>query len=194
MALIKAEHDEILKALDAAKAGPPELETLTCNLESLRNEHDRNVTRMEELRKALKLLEEEDANIVTRIEETESQVAEIKQLQAVQVDELANKLSAQSTAIGFSGSVDLVVESFQQLDDTLSNANTSISNMPPESGKVIDDMVDVAINKLNMFLLRARNYFAAEADCVDFLRRRVDDLDCEIKRMVRVLFCGLLGV
>lgn len=189
---IRAEHNEITQELDAIQSGPEEMGQLLSNLESYKAERAAIADKMEELRRTLKMLEEQDAALATKMDRAQIELVELRQHQSARAKELTHKLSEKNTAIVFGDSVELVVESIQRFDETLEK---HFANSVRSGSTKTKDMREVASSKANVFLVRVRNYFGAEADCVDFLRGRVDGLERDIKSMVCVLLClQLFGV
>ncbi len=190
---VRAEQSELANELEAVKTGTEEVKELTSELESYKAERLAVADRMEELRKTLKMLEEQDAVLASRIDASQKELVELRHNQSARVEELTHQLTEKNSTIAFGDSVELVVDSFQKFDETLEKAfASSVRSGPPKS----KDMREVATSKTNVFLVRVRNYFAAETDCVEFLRGRVADLERDIKSMVSaqaVFKCAFLN-
>ena len=177
----KIAHDAVRQKMkDAETRTSPEYQALKMNLSTFQGERSIVAEKIDELKNALKLLEEEDAMLRRKIEGAEKEIAALDESSSGEIAKLRNELAQTSKKVECDVSV-------RTLSDRLAVYETFVKQSVHASSVVSNghaDMLDIIPEKMNLYLIRARNYFRSEADCVQFLRSRVRVLETEANSLV----------
>jgi predicted nucleic acid-binding Zn-ribbon protein len=178
----KSAHDAIRQKMkDAETRSSPEYQTLKQNLVAFQDELADITKKMEELKNALKLLEEKDAVLCEKIQGAEKDIAALDESSNGEMAKLQKELAVTSKATESDVSVRTLADRLAMYETT-AKQTISTSSFAATNGD--EDMSNVVPGKMNSYLIRARNYFRSEADCVQFLRGRVRTLETEANSLV----------
>jgi hypothetical protein len=177
----KLAHDEVRQKLKSAEARTsPEYQALKLNLSTFQAEQSIVQEKIEELKNALKQLEDEDAMLSRKVDETQDEIASLDETCNGEIAKLKKEL-AQTSKVAES---DICVRT---LANHLAVYESSVKDSVNVSSVVItgkENMEEIIPSKIGLYLTRARNYFRSEADCVQFLRTRVRTLENEVNHLV----------
>jgi len=177
----KLAHDAVRQKMkDAESRSSPEYQAHKMNLSTFQGERSIVAGNIEELKNALKKLEEEDAMLCRKIEGAEKEIAALDEDSNGEVAKLREELAVTSKAAESDVSVRTLADRLAVYEMTVKqsvNATSVVSNGS-------EDMSNIVPEKMNLYLIRARNYFRSEADCVQFLRSRVRMLETEANSLV----------
>lgn len=178
----KAAHDAVRQKIKEAEARTsPEYQALKMNLSTFQGERSLVADKIEELKNELKQLEEKDAMLERKIEGTEKEMAALHESSSGEMQKLQAELAKTSKAAESDFSV-------RSLADRLAIYETSVKQSVVSTSSVHfngnEDMSNLVPEKLSSYLVRARNYFRAEADCVQFLRSRMRTIETEANSLV----------
>jgi myosin heavy subunit len=178
----KRAHDAIRQKMkDAEARSSPEYQTLKQNLVAFQDERADITKKMEELKNALKLLEEKDAVLCEKIQGAEKDIAALDESSNGEMAKLQKELAVTSKATESDVSLRTLADRLAMYETT-AKQTISTSSFAATNGD--EDMSNVVPEKMNSYLIRARNYFRSEADCVQFLRGRVRALETEANSLV----------
>lgn len=153
--------------------------TLRSKLRTYQAERRLVADRMEELRRAMQQLEEDDRELREKIAEAESQLSNINAQSTEETGRLRGELAATEDRVKFDDSVDCLVDKLRTYDDSLKKA-VAVSGIV-ESCEDLDEMIS---SKLGVYLVNVSSYFSSEVECVEFLRNRIETLEREVKGLV----------
>lgn len=154
---------------------------LNDSLETFHAERSLVAERMEELRMAMKQLEEDDAELVQKIADTEAQIAEVDTSRNDEIERLSNQLRETEAVVAYEANIDQLADGLKVYEESLKKAVT-VSNIF-ENCENVNDFVP---SKLGVYLVHVKNYLTSESECVDFLRERVKKLEKEARDLVGV--------
>lgn len=177
--LILRDMEEKMKVIE--KSNSEERMLLKSNLKTYQAERELVAERMNELRIAMKQLEEDDAELNAIIEETEMKLSTIEENNRGEVRKMVSNLEESKEIADLEKSVESLVDSLKIYEDSLKKAVT-VSNIF-ENCENVDEFVP---NKLGIYLVHVKNYFTSESDCVDFLRNRIIELEKEGAELVSI--------
>jgi chromosome segregation ATPase len=189
----KLAHDDVRQKLKSVEdRTSPEYQALNINLHTFQAERTAVQEKMEELKNALKRLEEEDTMINRKIIETQKEISSLDETCNGEVAMLKKELAQASKTAESDNSI-------RALANQLAVYESSVKNSVNVSSAVStgnENIAEIIPNKIGLYLTRARNYFRSEADCVQFLRNRVRTLEKEIISLVsrKMLNASLLLV
>ena len=167
------------------QAGEPEhIQELRKSCDEYQSERLLIAQRIAELRQSIEKLEIYDAELCAKIVDIESEIEEDSLSRNQQNGLLAENLEQAQKVVRFGSSVGSLVDLLKIYDESLDKA----VNGSEETILEAENVGEVVANKMDMFLFRVRNYFVAEAECVDFLRSRVAACHKEVGELVRY-FC-----
>lgn len=189
----KIAHDAVRQKMkDAESRSSPEYQALKMNLSTFQGERSVVADKIEELKNALKLLEEQDCMLCQKIQGVEKEIAALDKSSSGEVAKLQKELAVTSKAAESDVSVRTLADRLAMYETSAKQA-ISTSSFVTNEGENISNIVP---EKMNSYLIRARNYFRSEADCVQFLRSRVRDLETETISLVSsIMFpCILVSI
>ena len=161
-------------------AEPENIAEMRSSEEEYVSERHLIASRIAELRQSIEKLEIYDAELCSKVLDIQSNIEDT----VVEHGQFDEKLLQAQTAVKFGNSVGSLVDLLKTYDESLEKAindsGTAFSNA--------DNMGEVASDKMNAFLVRARNYFTSEAECVDFLHTRI--FSCE-KTVCELVSCRM---
>jgi chromosome segregation ATPase len=176
-------HQQLRERLSGIESSNvEECSRLKANLETFHAERELVAQRMEELRRAMKQLEDDDAELCMRIEETEMQISELDANCDEEASKLTRELEETEKVVDFEASVDGLADGLKVYEESLKQAVT-VSNIF-ENCENVNEFVP---SKLGVYLVHVKNYFASESECIDFLRQRVGSLEKEARDLVSFL-------
>lgn len=177
----KLAHDDVRQKLKSVEdRTSPEYQALNINLHTFQAERTDVQEKMEELKNALKRLEEENTMINRKIIETQKEISSLDETCNGEVAMLKKELAQASKTAESDNSI-------RALANQLAVYESSVKNSVNVSSAVStgnENIAEIIPNKIGLYLTRARNYFRSEADCVQFLRNRVRTLEKEIISLV----------
>jgi hypothetical protein len=177
----KLSHEDLVRHVSSVSKQDADMyQNLKLDLSSFNSERVLIAERMEELRKALKCLEEDDIELVTKITETESRIRELDLVRHEEISQISMQLEATKQSLQFDKSINDLADSLKVYEESLRKAVT-FSDVYFHCQNENDFLVH---NKLSMYLIHAKNYFSSEFDFVDFLRNRVKKMEKEAKCLV----------
>jgi len=135
--------------------------------------------RMEQLRQALRRLEEDDEELCEKITDVKDQIQDHYKSSNDQVGELHCETVNMERHIGNEASLDGLVDRLKVYEESLKKA-VAVSNLFENC----DNVNDFVSSKLGVYFVHVGNYFASEAECVEFLRKRVTNLEKESRDLV----------
>jgi len=178
------------KVSSVANSNLDERQHLQSNLATFHAERNLVAERMEELRIAMRQLEEDDAELCDRILETRSRLTSFETKNIEELGAITGELERSKNMVMFEEAVDSLADCLKIYEESLKKAVT-VSNIF-ENCENLDEFVP---NKLGVYLVHIKNYFLSESDCVDFLRYRVLSLEKEARGLKREIEeCKALGM
>jgi hypothetical protein len=176
----KRVHDDLTQRKSSLEStNSDEYSRLHSNLETFQAERSMVAERMEELRLAMRQLEEDDAELEQKIVETELHVSEIDTGSMKEVEKLAEELQETEKVVDFEATIDNLAGGLKMYEESLKKAVT-VSNIY-ENCENVNDFVP---NKLGVYLVHVKNYLTSESECIDFLRNRVNLLEKDSRDLV----------
>ena len=174
-------HQEVQAKMSGVMAGGSEQRVgMESTLVNLQSERAIVAERMEELRLALRQLEEDDAELLEKISGIQQQIQKQYQSRNDQVGKLHLEAVEIEKEMQEEAAIDYLADGLQQYQELLRKAVTD-SNLFENC----DNMTEFVSSKLGVYLVHVRNYFSSEAECVEFLRLRIKKLEKEINDLVR---------
>jgi DNA repair exonuclease SbcCD ATPase subunit len=189
----KLAHDDVRQKLKSVEdRTSPEYQALNINLHTFQAERTAVQEKMEELKNALKRLEEEDTMINRKIIETQKEISSLDETCNGEVAMLKKELAQASKTAESDNSIRARANQLAVYESSVKNS-VNVSSAVSTGNENIAEIIP---NKIGLYLTRARNYFRSEADCVQFLRNRVRTLEKEIISLVsrKMLNASLLLV
>jgi len=163
---------------------------LQIDLDTYQAERSLVAERMEELRLAMRQLEEDDAELTQVIIETEQQISEIEGSSIEEAAKLADELQETEKVVDFEATIDTLAGGLKLYEESLKKAVT-VSNIF-ENCENIHDFVP---SKLGVYLVHVKNYLTSESECIDFLRKRVTLLEKDSRDLNReIKECQAMGM
>lgn len=175
-----------MKALESVKA--TELQT---KLDEVQSERKLVAERIAELKVAIENLESHDSELCKKVVQFETELDVERTTQNSETRNLEGEIQQSQKAIRYGTSIGTLVDLLKKYDDALDvvvNGSTL-----QETSSAVDknsNLREVASKSMEQFSSRAAKYFAAEAQCVDFLRKRIDDNTKEIPALVSFYLVG----
>lgn len=184
----RAEYEAIKMRVDEAKSmSYSQREGLAAELGVYRSERDAVAQRMAELRLELGRLEQQEANLSAKVLVVEEKMASLDGSSAVQ--DLETKLDGRSEHVKAGDEVQEVAIKLQAFEFALfeaSNAAVRAASTKRSSGAALVSMTQEELgNKFGSYLERMKNYFATEAECVEFMLARAKKLESGIPDLQR---------
>lgn len=179
----KQVHEDLslrVSSMTTSKSG--DCARLRSNLDTYNAERSLVAERMEELRMAMRQLEEDDAELCQRIDETELEMSELFSNQGDEIQQLTGELKATQKVVDFEATIDSLADGLKVYEESLKKAVT-VSNIFENC----DNVNEFVPSKLGVYLVHVKNYFTSESECVDFLRKRVVSLERDSRDLVSYL-------
>ena len=193
----KTEYEQLRSDLDAARS------SMTSNRTELIKERDeykaeREVvnSQMDELRKQLEELEKKGTKLDARANAVESRLEELDAELDDEVKTIKVGLSVRSAAYQVEEAARGVADELESLRNALDDTTAPITprgqNRGPSPTPYSPEKVST---KMGIYFVRIRNYFKAEADCIEFITNRADGLEKGLKDLEREIDeCAMLGM
>ena len=143
-----------------------------------------------ELKQTIEQLELRDAELCAKIEGLNADIEVESSTQSEEASRLNEEIKVAAEAVKYGTSVNTLVDLLKSYDDSLDKAINGSVKVTIETG----DAGEVASQKMDSYLLRARNYFLTESQCVDFLRSRIQASENEVSELVSGLCLSQLVV
>jgi predicted RNA-binding protein with PIN domain len=128
----------------------------------------------------MRQLEEDNQELSERIAKTKACISRLRTDRVVKLSSLSQKLEETQKDLLFEMAMDSLAGGLAAFEESL---NSAISVSPLFDA--YDSSSDCVPTKLSVYLERVKNYFNAEAECIDFLRARVKSLKCQERYLVR---------
>jgi hypothetical protein len=145
--------------------------------------------RIAELRQSIEKLEIYDAELCSKVLDIQADIEGDVVSRSVKNSQLDESLLQAQTAVKFGNSIGSLVDLLKAYDDSLEKA---VNGSGPAFAST-DNMGEVVSSKMDAFLVRARNYFTSEAECVDFLRARISSSETTVGELVSYRIFACLG-
>mmetsp|Transcript_21229 Transcript_21229/g.24220 ORF Transcript_21229/g.24220 Transcript_21229/m.24220 type:complete len:843 (+) Transcript_21229:80-2608(+) len=173
-----------------ANSNIEERQNLQSNLVTFHAERNLVAERMEELRIAMRQLEEDDSELCDKILETRLKLKSFEKKNKEELEAVMEDLNRSKNIVMFEEAVDSLADCLKIYEESLKKAVT-VSNIF-ENCEHADEFVP---NKFGVYLIHMKNYFASESECVDFLQNRVNLLENEARGLKREIEeCKALGM
>lgn len=181
----KRAHEEVRQKMKAVEARTsPEYQALELNLCTFQAEHSLVEEKILELKKSLKRLEEEEAMLNRRIHETQTEIAGLHEASNGEIAKLQKELAQTSKAVESDVSVRTLADRMASCEAFVKDSMNGSTLVGIAEEEEVSKLIP---GKIGLYLIRARNYFRSEADCVQFLRSRVRTLETEANTLVSCL-------
>ena len=194
----REEFDSLRSDLEAARSAAAEgRAALQAEADGLRAKREAAELRMSELRREMERLERESDVLVVRVAELDAKITEADSALNGRTREIKAALSARSGKLRLEeaarGAAGALVALGAALEGAASPPPAAVIASPslPE-----DAMCPSQISKkMGMYFVRVRNYFKAEADCVEFIAGRAATLEAGLPDLRREIEeCRALGM
>ena len=193
----KSEYDQLRSDLDAARSSMASNRTeLIKERDGYKAEREVVNSQIDDLRKQLEELEKKgnkldaSANAVeSRLEELDAELDdEVKTIKVgLSVRSAAHQV--EEAARGVAGELDSLRNA---LDDTTAPVTPRGRNRSPSPPSYSPEKVST---KMGIYFVRIRNYFKAEADCIEFIANRANGLEKGLADLEREIDeCAMLGM
>jgi hypothetical protein len=149
-------------------------------LEEVNSERQMIAPRIAELRISIENLEAHDAELCSQVVKLEQDIEAERTNTNAEANKLNEEVKESQKAVKYGNSIGTLADLLKNYDDALDAAvNGSV-----QSSVDTDNAAEVASKSMYSFASRVAKYFAAEAQCVDFLRKRIEENTNEIPALV----------
>jgi hypothetical protein len=185
-----AVHDELVSQIAEIETSDQfECVELESNLKAYVKEQQLVAERMEELKRAMRQLEEDNEELGEKIAKTKARVSRLRAGRVCELSNLSRKLEETKQKLLFETTLDGLAGGLKAYEESLNSA-IAVST----AFEAYDSTADFVPSKINVYLERVKNYLNAEAECIEFLRGRVKSLKREGRDLVRTLMSRCLQI
>jgi hypothetical protein len=156
-----------------------EIVKLESSFETYNQEREMVAARMQELRREMRQLEEDDKELCEIIAATTIRLSSLENDRFHERMHSTEQLNENERLISHKAILNLLADELKDYAETLHQAIT-VSTLI----NVHDNMSEVAQSKLGFYLARIRDYFSSKAKCIAFLHARAENLDREADDVV----------
>ena len=193
----KSEYDQLRSDLDEARSSMASNRTdLIKERDGYRAEKEVVNSQIDDLRKQLEELEKKGTKLDAKANAVESRLEELDAELDDEVKTIKVGLSVRSAAYQVEEAARGVADELESLrnalDDTTAPVTPRGQNRGPSPTAYSPEKVST---KMGMYFVRIRNYFKAEADCIEFIANRANGLEKGLSDLEREIDeCAMLGM
>mmetsp|Transcript_19846 Transcript_19846/g.44219 ORF Transcript_19846/g.44219 Transcript_19846/m.44219 type:complete len:882 (-) Transcript_19846:41-2686(-) len=191
----KAEYESLRSNLDAARSGSVSSRSdLVSELDGCRTEREVVNGRLEELRRETEELEKKGSDLDAKARAIKEKLEDLDANLDDKVDAIKAGLSERSGAVQLEEAARGVADGFGCFRAALTEVSASASTMNGNSAEDVYSPEKIS-NKMGIYFVRIRNYFKAEADCIEFISNRAANLEGGLADLEREIDeCRALGM
>mmetsp|Transcript_461 Transcript_461/g.1401 ORF Transcript_461/g.1401 Transcript_461/m.1401 type:complete len:850 (-) Transcript_461:280-2829(-) len=192
----RAGHAALEAQLDAAQASSrTEREALKTERTSQEERRKDISARIDELRLEMAQLEGEEKELGVKIAEVETKLDDLDKDCGDAVRDMKVELKTKEEILMLDDNTCVVADKLQLFEGALSKACATAAAAANEDGGKSSMTFEKMSSKIGIYFVRMRNYFKAEADCVEFMSTRAQALTNETKDLEReIAECQALGM
>lgn len=192
----KADYDSLRSVLDAARsASASGRADLISERDTYKAEREKVNIQIEELRRQMEDLEKKGSDLDAQAGAIEGRLEELDAALEDEIKDVKTDLIKRSGAVKLEEAARGVADGFSSFRAALNEATSAPIDTEVTSPEEDTLSPEKICNKMSVYFVRLRNYFKAEADCIEFISTRAANLERDLPDLEREIDeCRALGM